>query len=494
MVLLARLEEFIASTGAPALLEPGELPLPLEAGSYQLSARPSFVLIEAWTQQRNLARRVVALGAASGHKLELVIERFGGKAGKAALIDLSHAGTTASLRQAGRDVLRERLRTMAARQFPGWHLSQVTAGADLEHSLSPSFPRALLTKGDARLALLAAPAPVSAASPALTYGLIWHDYLCRRAPRSTPRGLVLFVPQDAVNTFRLRLRAIHPSLHVRLFAYDAYGGEGEVDPGDTGNLDTSVSPANHQRLEESALPAWIRRLAELPDVEASGLTPGVWSLRIRGLEFARVQHGEVWCGLDKQERVRSPGPVEQLALALGRVRSPVSADPRHSWNTRAPEAWLESVVRTHLETIDSSLAPGMVYSQAPALAGLDRGLIDLLAIDRSGQLVVLELKAAEDANLPVQALDYWVRVAGHARRGDFHAHGYFPGYAIRPEPPRLLLVAPALQFHPTTETVLSYFAPSIAVERIGLGVEWQSSPRIMLRIKGARRPEWDSLS
>jgi hypothetical protein len=52
----------------------------------------------------------------------------------------------------------------------------------------------------------------------------------------------------------------------------------------------------------------------------------------------------------------------------------------------------------------------------------------------------------------------------------------------------LFLVSPALEFHPATETILSYFAPAIDVERIGVGVEWRKGLQVMFRLSGAERP------
>jgi hypothetical protein len=90
--------------------------------------------------------------------------------------------------------------------------------------------------------------------------------------------------------------------------------------------------------------------------------------------------------------------------------------------------------------------------------------------------------------LPLQALDYWLRVKRHLDRGEFSANGYFPGIELRTEPPRLLLVSPSLEFHPTSETVLSFFAPTIEVERIGLAVEWRKGLETVFRLRGAERP------
>ena len=109
-------------------------------------------------------------------------------------------------------------------------------------------------------------------------------------------------------------------------------------------------------------------------------------------------------------------------------------------------------------------------------------------MDHSGRLAILELKATADLHLPLQALDYWIRVKWHLDRGEFRQQGYFPGVELRPDPPRLLLVSPSLEFHPSTETILSYFSPAIDVERIGLAVEWRRGLQVMFRLTGAERP------
>jgi hypothetical protein len=96
---------------------------------------------------------------------------------------------------------------------------------------------------------------------------------------------------------------------------------------------------------------------------------------------------------------------------------------------------------------------------------------------------VLELKAAEDIHLPMQALDYWMRVRWHAEAGDFGTNGYFRGTVLRRDAPRLLLVAPALDFHPTNEKVLRYFDPGIEVERVGVGLEWRKQLKVMFRYR-----------
>ena len=111
----------------------------------------------------------------------------------------------------------------------------------------------------------------------------------------------------------------------------------------------------------------------------------------------------------------------------------------------------------------------------------DRGILDLLGITRQGRLVVIELKASEDIQLPIQAVDYWLRVRRHQSEGDFQRYGYFTGVEIDPRPPQVWLVAPAFRFHSATEILLKYLAPEIQVSRIGLNEDWRHGIKVMLR-------------
>ena len=166
------------------------------------------------------------------------------------------------------------------------------------------------------------------------------------------------------------------------------------------------------------------------------------------------------------------------------MRHARAADRENPLYARDPEAWLESQVRANMERIDATLLRRPIYGQAPQFAAGERGILDLLAARRDGRLAVVEIKLPGHP-LAVQALDYWMRVKWHLERGEFAGRGYFPGLELRPEPPVLLLIAPALEFHPTNEGILRYFSPEIEVERIGLGIQWRQELRVMFRRSGA---------
>jgi len=133
-----------------------------------------------------------------------------------------------------------------------------------------------------------------------------------------------------------------------------------------------------------------------------------------------------------------------------------------------------------------------IYSQVPALSSGDRGMLDLLTVDRNGRLCVIELKADEDLQVPMQALDYWIRVrALNADRqctpisgrplSAFEREGYFPETEISELPPRLILAAPALRIHPANLPVLRYLSPEVEWELIALSEHWRKELKIVFR-------------
>ncbi len=474
------IERFLAACREPVLLEPGELPIRLTSGNHAISVHAGRLIIEAWDAERNVARRVVDIDASRPGRLDLAIERFNKKTGTLTLADLGRPSGLDLERRGARLSFRERFRRSLARQLPGWKIAELTTECDLEHSLSPAYPRAFLKQGGSGWAAIGA-APDADDSAALSFGLIWLHHLRLRERRTTIAGLALCLPSGR-RTACLRL----PFLNARAAQFDviAYSDnyEERLDPRDYGNLDTRLEAWRRPDAPDYAF----ERLSAVERVETDHRAVG---FRVHGLEFARWTDGELRAGIDRKQPCSDIAAIGRLAQEIARVRAPDAADRTHPLYLRAPELWLESQVRASIETIDASLVPSPVYGQVPAFAGGERGVIDLLACERSGRLAVIELKATQDLHLPLQALDYWMRVKWHLDRGEFAGRGYFPGVAVRSEPPRLLLVAPALEFHPSTETILRYFSPEIEVERIGVGLDWRQVLKVMFRIPGAQRPD-----
>jgi hypothetical protein len=139
------------------------------------------------------------------------------------------------------------------------------------------------------------------------------------------------------------------------------------------------------------------------------------------------------------------------------------------------------MVRSDPMRLDARLDPEHLYSQVPALAAGERGIIDLLGVTRDGRLVVIELKASEDLQLPLQAVDYWLRVRRHSLEGDFQRYGYFQGVELKPDPPLIWLVAPSLRFHAANEVQLRYLSADLKFSRIGLNEHWRRGLKVVFR-------------
>jgi hypothetical protein len=230
------------------------------------------------------------------------------------------------------------------------------------------------------------------------------------------------------------------------------------------------------------------------------LSPALISFRCHGLEFAqaRIAHDprtfqsaqEIAFGVGPEERVlnseNEPHFADLMRLAAA-VRHQDGPKNHALWRMH-PERWLESLAAANIAALAGRLQPEPVYAQVPAFAAADRAMIDILAITREARLAVIELKADEDTHLPLQGVDYWSRVAWHQSRGEFAQFGYFPGREISPQKPLLMLVAPALHVHPTTDTILRYLSPEIDWEVLGIDEHWREQIRVVFRKRPPRSP------
>ena len=480
------IEQFLRTSGQPAVMEPGEDAIAVGADNFRLERNGARVTFEVWSETHNLVRRVRAIHSERRGRLELDVEHFGGRIGRLTLVDLAHPASRDASRQGARLKYRERFRRSLSRQFPDWRIVELSTAPDLHHTLSPSYPRALLRKGTIAMAAIGAAEDSLDPDGALTFGLIWLDYLRHREARLAVRGLVIFLPEGRARTTCHRVRYLDPSIaSYTLFAHFANGTEEPIDPRDHGNFDTRIEPCRTPlagyRVE---LADWVERIAKMEDVERRDQPDGAVILAVRGLEFARASGGRLTFGIDQKHEALDEShlrEIEALARGLASMRNASRGGHGSPLYTRHPEAWLESQVRADIETLDASLLPRPLYGQVPQFAAGERGILDILAADRDGRLAIVEVKATQDVHLPLQALDYWMRVKWHLERGEFRGRGYFPGVELRTDPPRLLLVAPALDFHPTNETLLRYFSPEVEIERLGVGIQWRQELRVMFR-------------
>ena len=464
------------------MVESGSKPLELHGESYALEIRSGRLFIETWTDEARLCRRILSVQPGKSGILDCATHRFGGKPGKLTFLDLDRPQANRRVIVSERQSFAERFRQMLFHVCPRWEVAALATNSDLQRSFSGLFPRARLVKGRETIAAVACPA--EADEPALlTFALIWFDHVRQTTRRDGPVSLQLFLPERSGALTAQRLKWLRTeALRTRIFLFNEHGSAGEVDPDDLGNIETRVSVAGpiapaHERFSEALV-----AVRSQPDVSCHTELSGALSLRFRGIEFMRVEGDRFLLGKDSRQHItadftaKAEGYLAHLRTLVG-SRTP---------GLSAPERWLESAVRSNISLIDPALLPEPLHGQVLTFAAGDRDIIDLLALSRDGRLTVLELKASPDIQLPLQALDYWMRVRWHLERREFNH--LFPSIEVLACPPRLLLVAPALTFHSTNSIVLRYFSPEVEVERIGVNSDWQSHLRVILRLSGGDDP------
>ncbi len=483
----ATIAAFLASCRTPALVEYGEPVIKLYPERYSIEVVGGRLCIEVWNEERSLSRRILNAEPGTTGTLDCIIRKFGGKEGKLSFLDLDRPQTAVKVTRSNRSSFAEQFRRMLFRQFPGWEIQTLSAGLDLQRSLSSSFPRAHLKLGHQHMAALACPGS-DQEHAFLTSALIWHAHVSSFSKGGENlTGLSLFLPErsGALTSHRLRwCRQL--LLRPKLIRFNHHGSAGEVDPDDLGNVDSHVNAIRPQDPIPPAVQALLRDISELPGVCVTPAGGGGWSIRCRGVQFGTLADGVLRYGIETNEiaTASSYSEVQQLAEQISGSESFLSGSQARLRSS--PERWMESCIRPELQKLDATLLPSPVHGQVLTFAAGDRDLIDLLAVSGDGRLSIFELKAAEDMHLPMQALDYWMRIARHSEAGELQP--LFPHTPLSLRKPRLALVAPATCFHPTNATVLSYFSPEIEVERVGLNKSWREKVEVVVRLTGAQTP------
>jgi len=477
----------ILAAGPVEVYEDGELLAELAGFQHEVRREGSRLLVHLWTGRRNLARTVLRVAEDSPHRVVWEVQRFGrSRPGRLEFVAADAAPESGRM---ARVAFRSRFRQLLAEQFPDEQVENLTCATDLEHSFSGAYVRGTVRRGQQIWAVTAVSEEEDAAvvDDILTCGLLWLDWT-RQHARGVVGGLRLFLPSGRSAVTAHRLQALRPRARVELYeTLPATGRARSLDPADCGNVDTWLTP---RREVEQTLWAAGETTARVVPLLAEGIDavvpPGTCNVayRLRGLEFARWRNGQVSWGLGDARRELQEadwGAFRQFVFDLDRRRHPLARDRNDPVYRAQAERWLESRVLANPSRLDARLNPQYLYPQVPAFSAGDRGVIDLLGVTRDGRLVVIELKADEDLRLPLQALDYWLRVWRHHRQDDFPRYGYFPDVALQPNPPLLYLVAPSLRFHPTTDTLLRFFPPEAEVVRIGLAEDWRRDLQVVFR-------------
>jgi hypothetical protein len=490
--LRASLDLFLAG-GAVEIRESGSRMSPAGKLLWEVRGAENKPLLHLWSENCNVTRRVLAIADQSDDCLALAVERFGKT--KPDRLVIMRRDYARSPRELSREEYCEQLRRILAEQFPDETLEKISIAADLEHSLSRVYARGISRRGTASFAFLAVSEAESldAVESSLTYALLWLERARRSQHGNRICALRLILPQGKSSVLAYRLAAIDPRLAVQIFELDPLREVLErINPTNDGNVMTALVPRRETQLlldrAEAAIAPVVALAPRSIRVHASA-TREV-HLRFNGLTFARWQDGNVLFGLEGPEQELTPATgkaLRQLIAKLGAYRHPQASDLRHPWFRAQAERWMQSVILDDVSRVDVSLDPAHVYEQVFAQGGGQHGIIDLLCVTRGRRLAILELKATENLNLPLQAADYYSRVRQHLAEGNLARYGYFTGLELQQTPPLVYLVAPALRFHPSTDDLLHYLAPEMEVIRVGLAENWRCAVRVVMRQKGDGR-------
>ncbi|MCL6566132.1 MAG: hypothetical protein K6U09_06885 [Acidobacteriia bacterium] len=450
--------------------------------------------IHLWCEQWNLVRSIQQVDELSENRIVLSVRRFGRRT--PGRIELIAQGQATIPRRLSRAVFLHRFRSLLEEGFPDDRLVHLVMASDLEHSFSGAHARGIQVRGPRGFALVGVggeeESPV--VDGILTTGLLWYDWLRRRAKPWVLAGLRVFVPRGHSLGLALRLRGLRQELTIQLYEYDPEQWRlRPVDVRDTGNLQTELSPLRQTQLLLEQARSLVERIQRLvPDAIDAAVVPGraEVAIRVRGLEIARWRGGQCLYGYPERNRELTEQNWSRFARWVKGVaarRHPAARDRQNRYYRAQAERWLEAMILREPTTVEAQLRPEFLYAQVPAWVGGDRGVIDLLGVTRSGRLAVFELKVNESLHLPLQALDYWTTVYLHQKQDQFRRYGYFPGVELQEKPPLLYLVAPALRFHSTLEMILQYFSPEVEVICVGLREDWRNGLRVVHRHWATRR-------
>ncbi len=504
--LAASLEQFLTDNPRAVVVEEGAVLFDMAQSRYTLESSSGRCVLQLWSEERNLVRTVIGLQERKD-SLRIEVKRFGQVKPQILRLVADRDQRTPSARETTRTRYLKVLGRIFTRYFPEWKQGEFYASADLEHSFGPAYARGTLVRGQAAWAVVAINAEETPSSidAIVTVAVLWLDYCRQRSQgRRLVEGVKVIVPAGLAATTRARMAWLNPAIAKwELYELDELHEELSSLPIEVdGNFDVHLSSAFDEAAALKRCEAGVNRLLRLLPAEArtrseiTARSPTEISLRLFGLEYARVQHTLSAGSFAREDRVSfGAGPNEtplnpeteelfrELTARLFEGRQPGSS-MRNPLYRLQPERWLEARLRTEIAEIEPQIAAAPVYTQVPALAAADRGMLDLLGVTRGGRLAVLELKASEDLHLPFQGLDYWMRVRALHRAGEFVRTGYFPGVELVAAPPLLYFVVPSLRLHSSFEMMLKHVSPEVEWRLIALDESWRKRLRVVFRKQG----------
>jgi hypothetical protein len=493
-----RIAEALAAHGEWLYAEgEGGKPSALRRSECDVRAAHGRLIFSCWSDEGARVWRVTGWEW-TGEKLLLWAQRAAGAdSSMLELIPRHSAKAAAQLVSESRRQRAEQLALLACAQLPGARVERVGLSSGARRGQPGRYARILLRLQNKRIAVTGSIAAASSndeTDALLSSALLWF-MRCQQSRGLVIEQLWLVVNQESAQPAARQLALLRDDLRraLKLWLID-----------EQRETLTTLRPLERAELWDEAprrfrppamnieLSRWATRLLALaPDAIDVVRARHGETLCFRGLAFARVRRllstERAWFGIDSARR----RPLDEsnwhecaaLLEQLQQHRHALAADYRHAFYKAAPEAWLESLLRRDITQLDPGLRIAPLHAQFRA-AQRDKAAtrpVDLLALRRDGQLVVIELKVAEDREHVFQGTDYWRRVEAHRRSGHLAQAQLFGDASIADSPPLVYLVAPLLRFHRAFNQLARAVAPDIELYRFDLNEDWRAGVRVVRR-------------
>jgi hypothetical protein len=323
----------------------------------------------------------------------------------------------------------------------------------------------------------------------LASAISWFLNIQQRARKANVQKLWLVFNKRNITKLKKTLALLKPAWRERIELF-------ELDPENEGLKKINVPEFRNLWREK---PRKIKIPAKIKISETAGevvsLAPGAIditysahgeNLRYHGLPFMRVRtllgEEKAWFGADKKRRALDPenvGELDTMLSDLREKRNALAESRDHYFYRASPEHWLEALLRRDITQLDGNLILSPIYQQFRVSAEQ----VDLLALRKDGQLVVIELKVAPNREVIFQAANYWRLIELHRRSGNLKKARAFGDIEIADVPAMVYLAAPALSFHQELESWAAMLNPKIEIYRYSLHENWREEIKVIERRK-----------
>lgn len=267
-VLIRTLRAFLTESRSAVVLEDGIVAFELDHAKYSVSGGHGKCLLQLWSAERNIVRRVLDAELKNA-VLRLSVQRFGQARASKLEICRERDRRSPSAKRAARSIYPQKLQRIIERHYPGFTLSHLSSSHDLEHSFRPVYARALLKKGHSAFAIFGVNDGETQVSvdAALSFAILWLNH-CRDSQdsRAVVEGLKLFLPTGRSALTRERIAHLDGSV-AKWQIYEFNQREDalvETDYSDRGNISTPSSPLCRRASRARAICEFDRAGAWVP--------------------------------------------------------------------------------------------------------------------------------------------------------------------------------------------------------------------------------------